>query len=169
MSEAVLAQISIWGFVLTIFGLIATLWGVRLTYVQAKNASKSAELARQRVEEFSEKRNKSEAIQSLSRAVQSMEVASVLIEADKWKDACSSYDEARRAVQSVRSMSINFGRSRSKKLSLLSEHLMAFSNSVDNAEAKKGEYPDKVAVRSAIRQNCDDLNTIQRELHEGLT
>jgi len=137
--------------------------------MQARNASRSADLARVRVEEFSVKRDKSEAIQCLGRAVQSMEVASVLIEADKWKDACSAYDEARRAVQIVRSMSINLNRGKAKQLALMADHLRAFSDSVDNAAAQKGDYPDKAKVRSAIRKNCDDLNLIQRELHEGLT
>ena len=169
MSEVLLAQLTVWGFVLTLIGLGVTLWGVRLTYVQAKMASKSADLARQKVEEFSSKRDKSEAIQCIGRAVQSMEVASVLIDSDKWKDACSSYDEARRAVQTVRSMSIKLNRVKVKQLLLLTDHLRAFSDAVDNAIAHKGSYPDKAEVRSAIRKNCDDLNLIQRELHEGLT
>jgi hypothetical protein len=169
MSEYMLGQLTVWGFVLTLIGLGATLWGVRLTYLQAQMASKSADLARQKVEEFSAKRDKSEAIQCLARAVQSMEVASVLIDSDKWKDACSSYDEARRAVQTVRSMSIKLNKVKAKQLSLLAEHLRAFSDTVDNAMAEKGGYPDKAKVRSAIRKNCDDLNLIQRELHEGLT
>jgi len=156
-------------FLLTAVGIPLAIWGLRLTYLQATLARESSDEAASRIEKFSAKRDRSEAIQHLSISLQSMEVASVLIDADKWKDAGSAYDQARRSVQAVRSMSVDIDAKSDRQLSLIANHLRAFSDSVDNAEAGKENYPDKAKVRSAIRKNCDDINHLQRSLHEGLT
>lgn len=176
MSDQALANLTLWGFVITLAGFAATLWALRLTYLQASEAKRSSITAKEasestsrKVEEFSEKRDRSEAIQHLGKALQSIEVASVLIDADRWKEAGSAYDDARRSVQTVRSMPVQFERKDEKSLVLICDHLRAFSDSVDNALQSKEEFPDKAKVRSAIRKNSDDLNHLQRQLHEGLT
>lgn len=169
MGDEALATIAVWGFGLTVLGLLATLWGLHLTYRQAKDASATSDQVSRKIDEFSEKRDRSEAIQHLGKALQCFEVASVLIDADKWKEACAAYDDARKSVQTVRSMPVEFNRQGVKQLSLISDHLRAFSDSVDNAVQGKEDFPDKAKVRSAIRQNSDDLNHLQRQLHESLT
>lgn len=162
------AQVSAWGFLIGSIGLLPTLVGLYLTYRQAKNARLSAQQVADEVRKFGLHRDKSESLGWLGEARASIEVAAVLISAQKWREASSVYDEARKSLQKVRTSCGALPPVHKKKLRLIVEHLTAFSDDVDDALEGKGSYPDGSSVRATIRRHTDDLTLIQREIHEGM-
>lgn len=162
------AAVSAWSFLVGAVGFVATLIGLYLTYRQARDARISADQLKLEVQKFSERRSKTEAFGFLGEAKTAMEVAAVLIGGENWKDASSVYDDARKAIQKARASCSDVTVSSSRKLKLISEHLAAFSNQVDNAVAGKELFPDSAEVRATIRKSSDDLTMVQRELQEGI-
>ncbi|MEO9725821.1 MAG: hypothetical protein ABJF09_13720 [Qipengyuania citrea] len=160
--------VTVWGTLVGLFGLAVALVGLFLTYRQARSARYTSEKLRDEVDSFSLRRDKSEAIHNFSEARSAMEMAGIFVREELWRDASASYDEARRALLRARVVSDQMPRASKQKLRLMNEHLMAFSQKVDNALSGKGEFPEPASVRAAIRRNSDSLSEFQRDLHEEL-
>ena len=161
-------ELAVWGFLIGTLGTAATLIGLGLTYAQARRARISTEELQREIETFDFKKDRSDALSLLGEAKAAMESTGRLVRAESWRDAVSSYDEARKLIQRVRLLCSDLNASSQKNLRLICDHLSAFANDVDGALVGKGSFPDATAVRATIRKNSDIMTAIQREIQEAL-
>lgn len=159
----------------TILGFGLTAWALRLTYVQAKDAKRSADSAQtaadaaaQAVDTFRFRLEKYAASHDLAHAVSSIDSARRHLMNDAWRDVGDSYENARQALLRVRVSDVARLKGSEETINLILAHMVSFGNRIDTALSGKGVYPDKRKILPKIREYHDFLLTIQKSIEKEL-
>ena len=159
------ATIGASGLLITTIGFALTAWALRLTYLQAREAKKAADsaetaagAAKTAIGNFQFKLDRYAAYRDLSEAEFAMDACKHHLEDEPaWRHASDSYDAARRALIRICQFPDALPADLADRLRQISDHMRQFCDKVDAANAKKGAYPDRSKVSSAIRDNYETL------------
>lgn len=174
-SSAGSAVLGISGLLVGLFGFGLTAWGLRLTYLQAKEAKKSADAATTAadaaaaaVTAFKFKLDRYSAYRDVSEAEFAMDSCRRHLETESWKNASESYEIARKALIRLQHASLEIADETRDQLRQISEHIRSFCNKVDAALVGKGAYPNSAKVIAAIRSDYETLSAIKVKIEEGI-